>query len=110
MHNLEKIMWVYEKVKGKKEALVEVGEMWEPEEFKETLRVLLPKAKITIKEIPLKVKCPHCKYNGHASFPEHTLFTNVSCPKCAKSAEVVSGMELKVRQPEAKTKARKKRV
>ena len=41
MHNLDKIMAFYEKVKGCKSVELEIGEIWDPEEFKEMLLTLL---------------------------------------------------------------------
>jgi hypothetical protein len=96
MHNLDKIMGIYEKIKGCSSAEIEVGELWDPGEFKEMLTTLMPDSKITVTEIPLQVKC-ECGYKGSAPFPPHSLTMRVLCPKCGKETEIVSGKELSVK-------------
>ena len=99
MHNLDKIMGIYEKIKGCKSAELEIGELWDPDEFREMLGTLMPESEITVTEVPLRVKCK-CGFEGHALFPPHSLTTRVLCPKCGEEAEIISGNELGIKNCE----------
>lgn len=100
MHNLEKIMNLYEKLKGCKSAELEIGELWEPEEFRDTLSALMPDSEVKVDEIPLRVKCKKCRYKGSAKFPPHSLTMRVLCPKCGSETEIISGNEIRIKKYE----------
>ena len=57
-------------------------------------------AELVIENIPVRVRCPSCGYEGDARYLVeegwHMAIPILSCPQCSLPAEVISGKELAI--------------
>jgi Zn finger protein HypA/HybF involved in hydrogenase expression len=104
MHELTSVMKVIDEIKGMDPR---------PEKVSITLGKMLGTAKgfesmfreythgtplqgigLEIVQPDVKVRCPHCRFDGVVRVTEHIHF--VRCPVCGKVADVLQGNELRV--------------
>ena len=95
------------KAKKVEQVDLEIGEftMLGDEQMKFAFEVLskdttLSGAKLEIKHLKGKIKCPSCGYEGEVPIAEdspHRLIPLLECPKCHSPAKIIEGRECLIR-------------